>query len=404
MGTMNSAMAAQQQAAQTNQIARAAIKSRAIKMTQQIFSSTYSAGAGINISQVQPVVNVIPRNVGLILGFWVKVTHTIKNGSGVQIDLTDFGPANALQQIQFNDLNNNTRIQTTGWHVAFVNSIKARRPFGAALVKTTGEDSPIDYGSNWTQQISAPANIGATDTGTVIMWYWVPLSYSDSDFRGSVYANVVNATMQLNLTLPTAPVVANATDSTSAMFVGDTAGSVALAVISGTTVTVYQTYLDQLPVGQGGVLLPILDLATIYELKNTSVTAVTANQDFPVQYSNFRDFLSTFAVYINTGSTGARGVGADINYWALQSANFTNIWKEEPGLVALRNRNHTQVDFPPGVYYFGSREKPISTTQYGNMQLILNAITAATGSYMLLGYEDFALVQQLSMAGSLAAS
>lgn len=404
MATQNSAMAAQMQAAQANATARSLIKARAIKMTQQVFNSTYTASSG-NISGVQPVVNVIPRNVGLILGFWVKVMHTVTNGSGVQIDLTDLGPANALQQIQFNDLNNNTRIQTTGWHVAFVNSIKARRPFGAALIKTTGEDSPIDYGSNWTQQISAPSTIAATTgTGTVIMWYWVPLSYSDSDFRGSVYANVVNATMQLNLTLPTNPVVAHGTDSTSALYVGDSSGSVALAVISSTTITVYQTYLDQLPVGQGGVLLPILDLATIYELKNTTVTAISANQDFPVQYSNFRDFLSTFAIYVNTASTGARGVGADINYWALQSANFTNIWKEEPGLVALRNRNHTQLDFPPGVYYFGSREKPISTTQYGNMQLILNAITANTGAYMLMGYEDFALVQQLSMAGSLAAS
>jgi hypothetical protein len=391
-------------AAQVNGIARAAIKARAIKMEQQIFGQAFAASGTNNITQTQPVVNVVPRNVGLIMGFWVKVQLTITNGSAVQIDLSDFGPWNSLQQIQFNDLNNNTRIQTTGWHIGMVNAVKARRPFGASLIKGSGEDSPISYGANWINQIQAPATIAAGSSGTVIMWYWVPLSYSDSDYRGAVYANVVNATMQLNLSFNQNPVVQQGTDSTSALYVGHAAGSTALAVISAATVTVYQNYLDQLPVGKAGVLLPILDLATIYEYKNTTVTAVVPNQDFPIQYSNFRDFLSSTFVFVNTGATGARAVGQDINYLALQSANFTNIFKEEPGLFQLKNRNHLQVDPPPGMYYYSSREKPISTTQYGNMQFIFNAITANAGAYILVGYEDFALVQTLSMAGSLAAS
>jgi hypothetical protein len=390
--------------AQINAIARQAIKAQAVDMTQQIFGQVFTASGTQNLAVTTPTISVQPRNVGLIKGFWVKLSAVFTNGSAVQIDLSDFGPANLLSQIQFNDLNNNTRIQTTGWHINYVNSVKARRAFGSALVRSTGFDSPTLYGANWTQQISAPATIAAGGTGTVIMWYWVPLAYSNDDLRGAVYANVVNATMQLNLSPNPAPVVAAAADSTSAVYFGDVAGSVALARISSMTVTVYQNYLDQLPSGRGGVLLPITDLATIYELKNTALTAVVANNDFPIQYANFRDFLSTVVVYVSDSATGTRGVGADINYWALQSANFTNIWKLEPGLIALKNRNHMQVDFPPGTYYFGSREKPISTVQYGNMQLILNAITAGAGAYALAGFEDFALVQTLNMAGSLAAS
>lgn len=399
-------MPAQQQLTpqQLNAIARQLIKARAVDMTQSIYANTFTASGTQNLASTTPTVNVIPRNVGLIKGFWVKISATVTNGSGVQIDLTDLGPSNLLSQIQFNDLNNNTRIQTTGWHMAFLNSVKGRRPYGTSLVRTTGFDSPIDYGSNWTQQISAPATIAAAAAGTVIMWYFVPLAYGNDDLRGAVYANVVNATMQLNLSFNPTPVVANGADSTSAVYVGDSAGSVALARISAATITIYQNYLDQLPIGQGGVILPILDLATIYEIKNTALTSVVAGQDFPIQYSNFRDFLSTTLIYVNTAATGARGVGADINYLALQSANFTNIWKKEPGLVALQTRNQLQTDMPPGCYYFGSREKPISTVQYGNMQLILNALTAGTGAYCLVGFEDFALVQTLSMAGSLAAS
>lgn len=397
-------MADQLSPAQLNSVARQLIKARAVKMTQPIFSQTYTASGTSNISNSQPVVSVNPRNVGLIKGFWVKISATITNGSAVLINLSDIGPANILSQIQFNDLNNNTRIQTTGWHINVLNSMKARRAFGSSLVRTTGFDSAEKYGANFAGQITAPATIAAAATGTVIMWYWVPLAYSDDDLRGSVYANVVNATMQLNLTFTPTPVVATGTDSTSALYVGNAAGSTALAVISAATVTVYQSYLDQLPVGNGAVILPVLDLATIYDIKNTAVTAVVANQDFPIQYANFRDFLSTTMIYVNTAATGARSDGSDINYLALQSANFTNIFKKDPGLIALETRNHLGSDLPPGMYYFGSREKPISTVQYGNMQLVLNALTAGTGAYALMGYESFALVQTLNMAGSLAAS
>jgi len=389
--------------AQANALARAAVKQKSVKMTQQIFSQTFTASAGVNLASVQPTVNINPRNVGLALGFWVKVVANLHNGSAVQIDKSDFNASNILSQIVFIDLNNNTRIQTTGWHMGMVNSIKARRPFGTALVQTTGFDDPINYGSNFAGQITAPATIAAGADGSITMWYWVPLAYSDNDYRGSVYLNVVNATAQLQLSFNPTPTVANGSDSTSALYFGDVAGAVALAVISSATVTVYQTYLDQLPTANGAVLLPILDLATIYELKFTTLTSMTPNQEFPYQYANFRDFLSTTAVYVNNGTTGARGTGTDINYWALQSANFTNIWKIEPALAALHVRNHLQTDLPKGVYYFGSREKPISTVQYGNMELIINPITAANNPYLLVGVEDFALVQTLSMAGSIAA-
>lgn len=406
----------QQNPAQINAMARSLIKAKAVPMLQQIFSQTYGAAANAtDVSSTQPVVNVIPRNVGLIRGFWVKAVIIYNNQSGQTATLSDFGPANILSQIQFNDLNNNTRIQTTGWHVDFINSIKARRPFGAAIIRggsgstTGGTDSPVNYGSVFgsTYITYAPqtiASAAAANVSTVTMWWYVPLAYSPDDLRGSVYANVVNATMQLNLTFNPRSGVLATTDSTAAVYTLAAGATATAFVAAQATITVYQDYLDQIPAGQAGPILPVLDLATIYELKNTVVTAITPNNDFPVQYSNFRDFLSTVAIYVNTGSTGARAAGTDINTWALQSANFTNIWKLEPGLIALRTRNHLQTDMPPGAYYFGSREKPISTTQYGNMQLVLNASTAGAGAYMLMGYEDLALVQTLSVAGSLAAS
>ena len=396
-------MAQQMTPQQINAMARMAIKARAVKMTQNVFGQAFSVNSG-NLAASQSQVTVNPRMVGLVKGFWVKAVSTITNGSAVPINITDFGPSNTFSQVQFNDLNNNTRIQTSGWHLNIINSIKARRPFGSSLVRTTGFDSPTNYGSNWIGQISAPTQIPASGAGTVTMWYWVPLAYSDDDYRGAVYMNVVNATAQLLLTFNPAPVVANGADSTLAMYVGSIAGSVASAVMSACTITVYQVYMDQIPQGPQGLLLPIVDLATIYELKNTTFTGIVQNQDFPMQYPNFRDFLSTTPIFVNNPTGGVRGEGGDVNYWALQSANFTNISKVEPALQSLITRNHLQCDLPPGTYYFSSREKPISTQQYGNMELVLNASSITGNAYVLVGYEDFGLVQTLSMAGSLAAS
>lgn len=396
----------QQNLATINQQARQLIKSRAIRRTNQIQSLTV-------VPANNPQLTVVPQNVGLGLGFWVQVVATISNGSAVAINLTDLGPANALSQIQFNDLQNNTRIQTPGWHLHVINSMKTKRPYGTSFVRTTGFDSPVNWGSNMTGQISAPSQIPAGGTGIVTMWYYIPLAYSDQDWRGAVYLNVINATAQILLSFPgnggttqngVTVAVAFGADSTLAMYSGAAAGSVAAVTMSSATVTVFQVYLDQLPTGPQGIILPPLDVSTVYELKQTTLTAIVPGQDFPYQYPNYRDVVSSVAIFVNTPSAGGRGEGLDINYWELLSANFTAIWKKTPALVAMENRNYMGVDPPPGMYYFSYRDKPISTNQYGNMQLVLNAQVAAAGAYLLVGIEDLALMQTLTAAGSLAAS
>jgi len=393
MGTNNPAMAAQ-----VNQMARAMCLAQGVRMNQQIFAQTITSPT----SSAGAVVNVIPRNVGLILGFWVKVQLSVHNttGGATAITPTDFGGANALSAIQFTDLNNNVRIQTTGWHLNAINSVKGREQYGSALLYSTTDGGNVSggYGANWTVN-SVPSTIADTASGTVIQWYYVPLAYTEGDLRGAVYANVVNATMQLSLTINTSPVAASAADSTLAIYkAASGAGSISTA-----TITVYQDYLDQLPTGKQGVILPQLDLSTIYELKNTTFSSITSGQDFPMQYTNFRDFLSTFAIYNNNGTTG-RAAGTDINYWALQSANFTNIFKVEPSLIALKTRAIMREDFPTGMYYFSTRHKPIATTQYGNMELVLNPSSASAGAYVFVGYEDFALTNVITQAGSLPAA
>lgn len=290
----------------------------------------------------------------------------------------------------------------------FLNTVKEKGVFGAAL--TT--DSPIKYGNNYNTAASGAGGIGsgqgiifcpspsiaATSTAVAKMTYEIPLAYSDRDLRGACYLGVVNSNALLQLTINPTPIVAAAADAGNAVFqgAGATTGSI-LAV----TYAVYQHWFDQLPQTGKGPLLPQQDISTVYDLKNTVLTGMTANNDFPVQYANFRDFLSTFLVWDNAGTYTA---GTDINYFALQSANFTNAYKIDPFMLALQIRKEINDDFPAAVYYFNSRNKPLSTIQYGNLELILNeTIAAAAGQQALIGYEAFGLQNTLTGAGSLAA-
>ena len=382
-----------QAAAQANTIARSLITSRAIKMTQNIYSNTFNPAN-------QQVVQVPIRNVGLLLGFWVEITLNVADPvSPNTYDLTKFGPANVLQQVVLSDLNNNVRIQTTGWHLHFVNTAKKRRPFCSANTLST---YPISYGNNWTTAFGATTQITHSNyaSSPVNMRYWVPAAYSDYDLRGAMYMNVVNATAYLQLQIATSAqaFVAAGADATQAVYQAS-GGTPTSGWGPNCTINVYQVYYDQLPISGNNVVLPFTDLSAIYEVKNVTYTGMVAGQDFPVPYSNFRDFLSTFAVWDNGGTLDD---GTYTNYWALQSANFTNIFKVSPNLAAVLARNEIGDDFPTGVYYFPTRDKPVSSVQYGNMNLILQAQgTINAGAQLLVGYEDFALVNTLVGAASI---
>lgn len=380
---------------------RQAVLASSVEMTQQIFSQSFDT------TTVNGAINIPLRNVGLVKKLIVIVSGKVKNtDAAVDSVVSPFGFANVLSNVTFTDLNNNLRINTTGWHLNLLNSVRDRWPYASALEAagwtetTTVITDQAQYGANFAvTKAYNKLTHGAGDL-PFRQVYEIPLAYSDDDLRGAVYANVVNAVMNLGVTINPAATafVGAAADDTSAI------ASAGTTAYSGTvTITVYQVYLDQLPVAKGQVILPILDLSTVYELKNTKFTGMTVSADFPIPYANFRDFLSTFAVYNATGGNAGQSIGTDINTWALQSANFTNIFKVDPFTAAMNARRVIGTDLPKGAYYFSHRRKPLSTTQYGNMELVLNPSAATAGSaYALIGWEDFALVNTLTQAGSLA--
>ena len=382
MAAVNQPSAAQLQNA--NMSARNMVIQRGLNMWQSITSGSVATPLSNN------VVNVPIRNVGLVKRLVVELQCTLIRSGTELMTLTPWGPANFLSNVVLTDLNNQQRINTAGWHLHALATARRQMAYGAAF----SNDSPVDIGSNMLV-ISAPQNVGSVSQ-TIRMFYELPIAYGDYDLRGAIYANVVNATMNLQMTINPNFVCSFTADPTLAVYQSD---GTSLGTVGSVSYTIYQNYLDQVPMSSNGPILPLMDLSTAYLLTNTSVTGLTAGQDFPVPLANFRDFMSVFAIYDNSKVLNP---GTDINYVGLQSANFTFITKTDPYMAALMTRNLIGDDFPNGTYYFDFRNKPVATIQYGNMQLIINpsAVTDATAN-VLLGYETLALINQVTNAGSL---
>lgn len=365
-----------------NMARRQIVLGNSVKMTQLIASQSVNPNN-------QAILNIAPRNVGLILGFIVEVEGSVTNGAANVATRTGLGSSNIVTNFTFTDLNNIQRINTRGSFIALLNSAKQGFGFGGAYAPNL----PMNYGNNW-GPFKAPATIAAEADADLKHTYFIPLAYSSADLRGAIYAAIVNATMNLQITL------ADDAGLRNGPFAGVYTGNDNLGWDGNVTVNVYQVYLDQLPVANGSPVLPMMDLNTIYDLKYTTQTGLAVGQDFPIPYANFRQFLSTTPVFVNGTALNS---GSDVNYWALQAANNTQLKRVSADIAALEARQTFMADPPPAVYYFDHRDKPIDTISFGNMELVLNASTVNANAQIVVGYESFQTPQATAIAGSLPA-
>lgn len=380
-----SGSAPQQYTQQMNDQARAYVLANSREMVQQVAQVPASAIA------VGNVINVPLRNVGLVKRLLIEVQGTVAQGAAETQSLTKWGLSNIFSNVNVTDLSNYQRVNTTGWHLTALATLRRQGAYGACFLN----DSPVNFSSNFQVQ-NCPAQITAAKTFRFI--YEIPFAYSDTDLRGSIYSAVVNATWNLQFTINPSFFVTNAQDPTLAVFQSSTAQ---LGVLSNVTINIYQIYLDQLPFVGPNPVLPLFDLATGYLLINTNQVGLSVGQDFPIQYPNFRQILSTMFIYDNNGVLNP---GTDINYIGIQAANLVFLLKADPFVISLRTRNTIGDDFPPGSYCIETRMQPINTTAYGNMQLVINPSSVNAPANVLMGLEMLGIINQVANAGSLAGS
>jgi hypothetical protein len=384
---------AAQAAAQQNLAARSLVIANSVNMLIPVASGVITTGPG-------SVTNVNPRYFGLLKRFILKLTFDVTDTGGAGLTMGAFGPAAAIDNITMTDTANYLRHNTSATHMQLVATAKRRRVFGAAFTS----DTPFGYGNNFQNVMSAPATIAAGQTGTVHMYIEVPVSYTDHDLRGAIWLAVTNATMTLSFRL-NSNMFANTgtTDPTGALYVS---GNATNATLGNVTWQLYQNCLDQVPrvqsgQGAGNPILPWQDIGTNYMLQTSPFNTPVANQDNPFPYPNFRDIMSTMAIFDNAGTLGT---GGDVNTWSLQTANVVNMLQADPDTVALLTRNIIGDDVPPGMYYFDHRHQPIYTLQFGNLALLLNPSTSNAGASVTIGLEMLAIAGMITGAGSLAGS
>jgi hypothetical protein len=371
--------------------ARNLVLANALEMKQQIAAASF---VGTVPGQT---INVPLRNVGLIKSIVIELEMDVAQGAAETQTRTALNGANILSNATFTDLANNNRINAPGWYLHHLATMRRQFAYGAAVTS----DSPVGYGSNF-KVMTVPQTV--TTAQKVRFFYEIPLAYSDSDLRGAIFAQVINATMNLQFTINPNFFVGSTADPTNAVYKSSTAQ---LGTISNAKYKVYQIYLDQIPVGEQGYILPLYDLSTAYTINSTAFTGPAVNQDNSIPFSNFREFLSATLLYDNFGSSAEPGT--EMTRLKLQSANYTNIFDIDPYYSSLLTRNIINDDLPSvagqTMYYFDFRRKPLVTQQYGNLELIYqpNAVQGQN-TQVLVGFESMAIINQVVNAGSLPAA
>lgn len=381
-------MAANQPSAQDianmNAQQRAYVFARGLNMRQIIDSRTLQ-GDPRGQSFAIPL-----KAVGILKRLTVEVSFTIAQTAAETLTRTNLGPANIFSNIMFTDLNNLVRINAPGWYLTLLATMRRGAAYGGVFTN----DSPYGMGARNFNAMVCPSSV--TTAQTVRMFFEVPVTYSDSDLRGCIYLNTVNATAQLQLTVNQNIVASSAAnDATGAVFQSSTT---AQAIPTNFQVVTYQEYIDQIPPN----MVPVLDQATLYNLLTTQLTGMSVANDFPIYYGNQRQFQSTIAFFNNNGQMNG---GSDVNNFSMVAANATPIFKMDPWKIAMETRALVGDDMPPGIYYFDHRQMPIVTTNYGNMALNINPsqVNSAVGSVLNVGWEFFTFVNVATTLGSLAA-
>ncbi len=341
------------------------------------------------------VITIQLRNVGLVKRLVVEFSATITAGATTTQTLSALGLANFISNVTFVDLGNNTRINSTGWHLNLVSSVKRRRVFAAAYTS----DTPNGYGNNNNRVMFAPATIAANGSTPVKFILEIPFVKNNHDLRGAIFADVTNAVMQVQITLNPQMFVSSTADATLAVY---QSGGTDLASLSGVTVQCNQNYLDQLPRNPqtAAPILPALDLGTAYLLNNTAGGLPVVNQDNGFAFVNARSYESVAFVFDNNGTLNVNGI--DLNYIAVTSANFTNILRWDGMMAVTAERDILGDDFPKGTRYLDFRHRPVNTDQYGNMQLIINPSSVlGSAATFLFGWEAYGIIGQVNQGGSL---
>lgn len=353
----NSAAASQQQ----NLALRQALLATSPRMTKKLGTFTEASSPQGRTTRIKLF------NVGVITTLRLVVTANVTIGT-LAATLSPKAPFNALSNVSLVDYEGVSRVNASGYQLWVAQSVRNRTP---AYLNNEGT----------TKNNSIPAIPTATGTADIKFYLEIPIAYDpERDLRGAILGQTAVGDMFLNLTWNNT-FYANGNDD--AVYNGSPTSTVAVNSI---TTEVYQDYLFPQNLGSG-VPLPMLDLMTVYELQgNLRVTDNLSNgQERLLSYPNVRSVIGAYANWLNNGAM------SDAISQVRMVVNGNNILQEHSlDSQQMTQRGWINSDMPKGTFFMLSRQRPIETAIYGNVQLGLTFNAAPTGTYYIEQmYESF---------------
>lgn len=361
---MNTAQNSAVNIAAQNMANRANLIQTGLYMTKKLMPVTGQLGQAMQIPLER-----IGISTGVLLMVTVPVNVT------VAATQSPFGPYNLVRNVSYTDYAGILRVNTSGYQLHVLNSMKMRRS-GDDSSKMAGYLTSAETGID-TDILSLPTAVAAAN---MTFSLYVPLAYDpSSDLRGAVLSQTIYGDHYVTLNLQ------NALVNADALIAPYTAGTVALQAGLPVTVQAFQHYI--MP-QQGVQNLPAIDLSTIYGVEGgtTDNANIAAGTSKFINWPNNRAILSATHIFDNGGS----GVlnGADINQIILLGNSNTNIREMTPQYLRRMQRQMLGYDLPSGVYYMSSRAQPITTQLYGNVQTRFDIAAVNANPYFTSQFES----------------
>jgi hypothetical protein len=385
------------QTPQQSQAVRENILAYSIPVLQNVRSgaATYAYGNPTNV-------NFLASNVGLIRRFFLEITLTLNCAATYTLTPTTIGLPNIISNVQFTDQNNRLRINTTGAHLHYSMTEKRRRPFGGAIT-AAGISDPAGLGANFPVQLSSGVVSGGT-AKTVTLILEIPVANSNTDLSGVVYANQTTSNNSLQFTLNPGMFVPTGVDPYNAAFITSAALGTALPTVTGISYTVYQDFLDQLPVDNTGfAVLPQQDIswALVYQYINPGPQVAGVDNIYSLPPFNvYQNLILFWDNYTYNGT-----VGGDVQYMKVQISNTYILKQWDPLMLAVLTRNIIGTDLPGAVsaagfsgavYSLDFRHRPLSVNQLSSTNIVFRPTIVNGGAALNIGQEYLWYANQAS--------
>lgn len=354
MATAMTAQQQQQMALQQNYMARQNLLQSGISMVKRLQSVTGALGSTVKIPLLRMGIMT-----GVLLQFTVPVTIT------ATATASPLGPWNIAQSVQYTDFAGVNRTKTNGFQLYAAQSLKQGDALSMIPAMNGGAGVVPTFNYN-TNIVSQPTAIASSN---MFFSLYVPMAYDpSSDLTGAILTQTNVGEHYINVTL------SNALVNSDPWISPYTAGTM---TTTGIVIEPFQYYIQ--PQSMDANSLPLIDLSTVYGFEGgyQSTANIASGQSTFINLPNNRSILSSLIQFENNSVFTLNE--ADMNGVYLIANSNTNFKEMTPRLVRETMRNICNSDMPSGTYYLGTRQQPIMTQLYANVQIRMDVTTANAG-------------------------